>query len=70
MPETVEDGVNGTLVDPGDIHGFSGAISAIFSDKELAQRMGQASLKLARDRFSWERIAELTCSVYREVTGE
>ncbi len=70
MPETVEDGVNGMLVAPGDIHGFSGAISAIFSDKGLAERMGQASLKLAQDRFSWERIAELTCSLYREVTGE
>jgi glycosyltransferase involved in cell wall biosynthesis len=69
MVETVEDGKNGILVDPNDVHGFSNAIGRIFSDKRLAQSMGQESLRLAKEKFDWKLIAGQTKTVYTEVCG-
>lgn len=66
LPEAVSEGVNGMLVAPDDDIAMSSAISKLLDDKELRDRMGQASYELARDKFSWDTIAKSTIEVYRE----
>ena len=48
IPETVHDGVNGFLADPGDITGLSQAMSILLQDRERAAAMGRASRALAQ----------------------
>jgi glycosyltransferase involved in cell wall biosynthesis len=47
IPETVHDGVNGFLAEPGDITGLSQAMSILLHDREKAAAMGSASRALA-----------------------
>jgi glycosyltransferase involved in cell wall biosynthesis len=45
VPEVVEDGHNGLLVEPGDSSALSAAISRFFSDHELAARLAAAAAR-------------------------
>jgi glycosyltransferase involved in cell wall biosynthesis len=64
IPEVVEDGVTGLLVQPGDEHALALAVITLLQDDALRQKMGlQASEKLSRD-LSWEAIAQKTRMVY------
>ena len=40
IPDLVEDGVNGLLVEPGDISALAEALVAVLADRELAVRLG------------------------------
>jgi glycosyltransferase involved in cell wall biosynthesis len=40
IPDVIEDGVNGLLVPPDDPQALAAAIERIFSDRELAERLG------------------------------
>jgi glycosyltransferase involved in cell wall biosynthesis len=43
IPDLVEDGANGLLVDPGDTNGLAEALVRLLSDRELAERLGTAA---------------------------
>jgi glycosyltransferase involved in cell wall biosynthesis len=43
IPDVVEDGVNGLLVDPDDAHALADALVRILSDHALAERLGAAA---------------------------
>jgi glycosyltransferase involved in cell wall biosynthesis len=63
VPELIEDGVTGMLVEPGDVAGLAEALTRLIGDPALRQRLGQAgALRVARD-FAFgpgiERIAAL-----------
>ncbi len=47
IPEIVHDGVNGYLVESGDIHGLGNAMSLLLSDPSKGVSMGKASRALA-----------------------
>lgn len=55
IPEAVEDGVTGLLVDEGDSAGMSEHIVRLTQSLELRRQMGLAGWKRAGERFSWER---------------
>lgn len=46
--ELIDDGVNGYLVQPGDVQGFSDRIRSIYDDAALAHKMGIAGLQKAQ----------------------
>ncbi|HJS17786.1 MAG TPA: glycosyltransferase [Anaerolineales bacterium] len=48
IPETVHDGVNGFLAEPGDLAGLSQAMEILLHDQEMAVRMGEASQAIAQ----------------------
>jgi glycosyltransferase involved in cell wall biosynthesis len=48
LPELVHDGVNGFLVPPGEPQAMARAVLGILRDPDMATRMGQASLAIAR----------------------
>lgn len=67
VPEVVEDGVTGLLVDPGDVAGMAAAIARVLSDRPLAGRLGVAGYRRVRERFAAPRMVDQTMAAYREV---
>jgi D-inositol-3-phosphate glycosyltransferase len=66
MPEVLEHGINGLLVEPDNPAALAEAMEKILFDNAALERMGAASFDLARERFSWQSIAQKTCKVYSE----
>jgi glycosyltransferase involved in cell wall biosynthesis len=58
VPEMVEDGVNGFVVQPGKAEAISTALDKLLGDDELARRMGEASYRKSA-QFTWERAGDL-----------
>lgn len=67
IPELMEDGVHGTLVDPGDARGMAGAICRYLGDEGLARGVGVINKTYAAERFSWARTAAGTIDAYRQI---
>lgn len=67
LPEVVEDGETGILVDPGDPRALRDALQSLAEDEHRRECMGAAGRRRARTHFSIERMAEATVSAYGEV---
>jgi glycosyltransferase involved in cell wall biosynthesis len=70
VPEIVEDGVNGLLVDPADSEALGGAISAILSDPGRGEAMGRKGLEVVKGKFSLDQMVNGTAEVYRDVLSK
>jgi glycosyltransferase involved in cell wall biosynthesis len=66
-PEVVEDGVTGTLVEPGKAAQLGEAMMRLAFDPVLRIRMGDAGRARALAEFTEDRMFERTAAVYREV---
>jgi glycosyltransferase involved in cell wall biosynthesis len=64
IPELVEDGVTGFLVEPGDRDGLRAALERLLGDPALRRRMGAEARRRVR-RCSWETVAAQTIAAYR-----
>jgi glycosyltransferase involved in cell wall biosynthesis len=51
IPEVIEHGVNGLLVEPGDANALAGAIRLVLEEPELRKRLGAAGRRTIVDRF-------------------
>ncbi len=69
IPELVEDGASGLLVEPGDSEGLARAVVAVLEDRGLAERMGREGKRLARERVSVESFAERLGQALGEIRG-
>jgi glycosyltransferase involved in cell wall biosynthesis len=65
MPYMVRDGESGFLVDPNDTHDITGRLGQLLTDDALRARMGEASQRIALDRFHPDAVARRTREVYR-----
>ncbi|MEA2389963.1 MAG: hypothetical protein QOK31_72 [Solirubrobacteraceae bacterium] len=65
IPDLVEDGVTGFLVEPGDVSGLRAAIDRLLADPELRRRMGVAGRARIIDACSWEHVTAATLEAYR-----
>jgi glycosyltransferase involved in cell wall biosynthesis len=52
VPDLIEDGVNGLLVEPGDVPALAGAIRRLLDDPDAARRMGEAARERRRREFT------------------
>ncbi len=69
LPEVVEDGVAGFLHPPDDVEAMAqSAIDLLMDDRRRAE-MGEAAVRIAKERFSAERIVPLYERVYQKVTS-
>jgi glycosyltransferase involved in cell wall biosynthesis len=66
LPEVVGDA--GLLVDPDDTDSIAQALGRVLTDDPLRARMRELGLAQAAS-FTWERAAQATLAVYREVAG-
>ncbi len=65
LPEVVEDGRQGILVEPGDIEAHAAAFLRLAADPELRRRMGHSGWRRAREHFSLQR----ETAVLRRILG-
>ncbi len=67
IPEAVEDGITGLLVEPGDARMLAEALGAVFGEPDRARRMGEAGASRVPERFTLERMLDGVEAVYGEV---
>ena len=66
IPDIIDDGVTGVLVEPGDPEVLARAIDRLLADSDLARRLGEAARGRARD-YDWGVLAERVLAIYQEV---
>lgn len=54
IPEAVQDGTSGYLVDEGDSLGMGECLLTLVRDPDLRWRMGEAGWRRAKEHLSWE----------------
>jgi glycosyltransferase involved in cell wall biosynthesis len=71
LPEVVgDDGTCGSLVPPKDSAALAHAIDQLLDQPERRAAMGRAGRARVLQHFTWQRAAERTVDVYREVIEE
>ena len=64
LPEVIENGRTGLLVDPGDRRGLAAAITRLLEDPSLCRAMSECAKQRAATQYSWSRVAQLTRAIY------
>jgi glycosyltransferase involved in cell wall biosynthesis len=57
------------LVPPGDADVLGHALTTLLTDSQVRESLAHGAREAARGPYSWERAAELTMALYRELTG-
>ena len=69
LPEVVEDGVTGFLVDPEDDDALRERIEQVLRDRALATRLGRAARERVLDDLTWEACADRCLDAYSELVS-
>jgi glycosyltransferase involved in cell wall biosynthesis len=67
IPELIEHGRTGLLVDRGDASALTDALNTLLADEPLRRRMGQAGRERVMELFTWDRIASDLVETYRPI---
>jgi glycosyltransferase involved in cell wall biosynthesis len=67
LPEVVEDGVTGFLVEPGNVEELRSRLAQVLGDRRLAERLGQTARERVLETFTWEACAERCLAAYSEL---
>jgi glycosyltransferase involved in cell wall biosynthesis len=67
LPEIVEHGRTGFLVEPGSRVELGARLAEILGDPALAARLGRQAREQALERFSWQACAERCLAAYNEL---
>ncbi|MCY4147238.1 MAG: glycosyltransferase family 4 protein [Chloroflexi bacterium] len=65
--EIVREGVNGSLVPPGDVDALTATVQKLLDDPDACQRMGAAGRQIVLDSFTLARVCADTIALYREL---
>jgi alpha-maltose-1-phosphate synthase len=67
LPEVVDHGLTGFLVEPGNSSELRERLAQILGDRRLAERLGQNARERFLEKFTWEACAERCLSAYSEL---
>jgi glycosyltransferase involved in cell wall biosynthesis len=67
--DTVDDGVTGRLVAPGDAEALARTVSGLQDSPRVVRRLGDAGRRRVLERYTWERVAEGVEQLYERVVG-
>jgi len=70
IPDKLQDGESGRLVEPGNVAGFAAALLEVLRDHELAARLARRGRSVALERFSWPAIVERVLALYETLLAE
>jgi glycosyltransferase involved in cell wall biosynthesis len=70
VPDVVRDGVDGFLVEPGDVDALADRLGQLAADRELARRMGEAGRARVLERYSVKRLVGDVDDLYRRLLAE
>ena len=68
LPEIVDEGTTGILVDPGDPHALAGALDRLAGDPMLAEMLGAAGHERVKS-FGLDGMVDAVLGVYEEALG-
>ncbi len=66
LPDAVQDGVTGILVDPQDLGAAADAFISVLIDHALARRLGAAGRQAVLARFTWDHMAQEARRLFEE----
>lgn len=66
IPELIEDGVTGRLIDP-NVGSLAQAAEGLISDRELAERLGKNAMRVAKSELTWDAVARSYSDLYRSL---
>ncbi len=67
IPEVIQDGVHGRLVEPGDFNGLSAALSELLREPERREAMRKALGTLRTGPLAWNSCASRTMGIYEQL---
>ena len=67
IEDVIEHGKTGLLVKPRDVDSLVEALDFLLSHPEEARAMGERARKLVLENYTWEKNAEKTIAIYKEV---
>jgi glycosyltransferase involved in cell wall biosynthesis len=67
--EVIQDGLNGLLVEAGDVNRFAEAILKLLNDPAERVRLGQNARQQAIELYSWEQYTRRLEAIYLNVLG-
>jgi len=70
VSEQVENRVNGFLISPGNKEELKEKMIEFLKDNSKIKKMGQASHKKLKEKFSLQKLHQRTCQVYKEVLSK
>jgi glycosyltransferase involved in cell wall biosynthesis len=70
VPDVIRDGVDGHLVEAGDIDGLTDRLADLAADPEGARRMGAAGRERVLERYSVDRLIDDVDALYRRLLAD
>jgi glycosyltransferase involved in cell wall biosynthesis len=67
LPEVVEHGVTGFLVEPGNVDELRVRLAEVLGDRRLAEQLGRNARERVVETFTWEACAERCLAAYSEL---
>jgi glycosyltransferase involved in cell wall biosynthesis len=67
VPDVVRDGIDGYLVEPGDVDAMAARLADLAADPPLRHRMGEAGRASVHERYSVDRLLDDVDRLYREL---
>lgn len=67
IPEMIDEGVNGFVIEPGDIDGLTGRMQELIEQQALREQMGKSNIKKVHEKFAVDAQAEKIDGIYREI---
>lgn len=70
IPEVIDDGVNGILVEPGSAGELAGAMEKLATGNEMRRKMGRAGRGMYEGKFTIERMNREIDALYKRLTRD
>jgi glycosyltransferase involved in cell wall biosynthesis len=67
LPEVVEHGVTGFLVEPGNVDELRARLAELLGDRRLAEQLGRNARERVLETFTWDACAERCLAAYSEL---
>lgn len=68
IPDVIEDGATGLLIEPGDINHLAAAMKRLLEDPDLCEKLGRTARRKALTHFSLHKTIPALEDIYRQVT--
>lgn len=69
IPSVIEDGVNGLLINPGDIEAIAGCVNMLLDNHELKKQLGEQARITIKNDYNLEHNKALLCKIFSSIIG-
>lgn len=69
VPDVVDDGQDGLLVEYGDVRALASAIGSLLADQQRRREMGERGRNKVEGRYTWARVYDALHKIYTDLVG-